>query len=281
MSDPKRSETVIDGVIRVPLATATLPPFTHTNAYVLAADGVGVVVDPGGGGEEAVSALTDALTALGLAAPKGIVLTHTHRDHVGGVDTLLGRWPDLTVWAPAGELARCAEHWRAVGLRHGRRLTLGSAVLTLIGTPGHSLDHLALWWPEPRLLLAGDLVAGEGSMWVGLPDGDVALYLDSLERAAALDPALIAPAHGPVRRDGTAVLTSAREHRLEREANLVAALRAGPTDLATLRERLYPDVPDVARDFAERTLLAHLLKLMRERRVAHVGRGPAGPYALS
>ena len=281
MSDPSRSEGVIDGVIRVPLATATLPPFAHTNAYVLSADGVGLVVDPGGGGETALAALTDALMASGVAAPKGIVLTHTHRDHVGGVDTLLGRWPDLTVWAPAGELARCDERWQAVGLRHGRRLTLGSAALTLVGTPGHSLDHLALWWPEPRLLLAGDLVAGEGSMWVGLPDGDVAVYLASLERAAALDPALIAPAHGPVRRDGTAVLRNAREHRLEREANLVAALRGGPADLTSLRARLYPDAPDAARDFVERTLLAHLLKLMRERRVTHVGRGPAGPYALT
>ena len=281
MSGTQRSEAVADGVIRVPLASSTLPPFTHTNAYLLASDGVGLVVDPGAAGDEALAALGAGLAALDVRAPKGIVLTHTHRDHVAGVDTLLGRWPDLRVWAPAGELARCDERWRAVGLRHGRRLTLGSAALTLVGTPGHSLDHLALWWPERRLLVAGDLVAGEGSIWVGLPDGDVTRYLESLERAAALDPATVAPAHGPVRRDGATVLASARAHRLEREANLLAALREGPASLPWLRARLYPEVPAAVHDFVDRTLLAHLLKLMRERRVAHVGDGPDGPYSLA
>ena len=273
-------EAVVEGVVRLPLATTTLPPFRHTNAYLLAADGVGLVVDPGAGEDHVLGAFDAALDSLGVRLVKGIVLTHTHRDHVGGVDTLQQRYPDLTVWAPAGELARCEPRWRAVGLRHGRRLMLGSAVLTAIGTPGHSLDHLSLWWSQLRLLVAGDLVAGEGSMWVGLPDGDVAVYLDSLARAAALDPLLVAPAHGPVRRDGAAVLHTARAHRLQREAELLTTLRNGPASLPRLREALYPEVPEATRDFAERSILAHLLKLMRERRVAHLGDGPDGPYAL-
>jgi endoribonuclease LACTB2 len=275
-----KHEPVVDGVLRVPLRSTTLPPFTHTNAYVLAANGVGLVVDPGGSDAAAVGTIAAALAALAVHAPKGIVLTHTHRDHVGGVAGVLARWPGTQVWAPAGELGRCEASWHAVGLRHGRRLTLGSAVLTIIGTPGHSLDHLALWWSEPRLLLAGDLVAGEGSIWVGLPDGDVAAYLDSLQRAAALAPRVIAPAHGPVRRDGDAVLAAARDHRLGREAALLDILREGPARLESLRDRIYPALPATARDLAERSLLAHLLKLMRERRVAHLGNDPGGPYAL-
>jgi endoribonuclease LACTB2 len=273
-------ELVADGVARVPLPTTTLPPHSHTNAYVLAADGVGLVVDPGAAGDDAVEALAAAAGALDVRQLQGIVLTHTHRDHVGGVDSLRDLWPGLPVWAPAGELPRCEPHWRAIGLTDGGRLTLGSATLTAVGTPGHSLDHVALWWPERRLLLAGDLVAGEGSMWVGLPDGDVALYLASLARAAALDPLLVAPAHGPVRRDGSAVLSWARAHRLQREASLLTALRGGPATLPDLRETLYPDVPEVARDFAERSILAHLRKLMREGRVAQLGQETAGPYAL-
>jgi glyoxylase-like metal-dependent hydrolase (beta-lactamase superfamily II) len=138
-------------------------------------------------------------------------------------------WPDLQVWAPAGELGRCDPRGGAMGVRHGRNLTLGGAVLTLVGTPGHALDHVAVWWSEARrLLLAGDLVAGEGSIWVGLPDGDVSAYLASLERAAALAPPVVAPAHGPVRRDGAAVLHEARRHRLAREAACSSALRTDP-----------------------------------------------------
>lgn len=282
MSRHGRPERVADGVWQLPLRTPTLPPFEHTNAYVLAHDGVAIVVDPGAGDAEALDLLAEALgAAAAVRSPKGVVLTHTHRDHVGGVSALLERWPDLQVWAPAGELGRCEAAWRAVGLRDGRRLTLGSATVELVGTPGHALDHLAVWWPERRLLVAGDLVAGAGSIWVGLPDGDVRRYLDSLERAAALQPVLVAPAHGPVRRDGATVLHDARRHRLQREAELLEVLRGGPTDLAALRQRIYPELPEQAVDVVERALLAHLVKLMRERRVAHLGDDPRGPYALT
>ncbi len=274
-------ERVADGALRVPLRTQTLPPFTHTNAYVLAADGVGIVIDPGAGDPDALAALRAALAAVGVAAPKGVLLTHTHPDHVGGVDAARSLWPDLQVWAPAGELGRCDGAWGAIGVRHGRRLTLGGAVLTLVGTPGHALDHVAVWWAAQRLLVAGDLVAGAGSIWVGLPDGDVGAYLSSLERAAALDPAVVAPAHGPVRRDGAAVLHVARRHRLAREASLLQALQDGPARIGALRARLYPDLDESAHDLAERTVLAHLAKLMRERRVMHVGSDRDGPYALA
>jgi endoribonuclease LACTB2 len=274
-------EIVADGALRVALRTKTLPPFTHTNAYVLAADGVGIVLDPGAGDPEALTALRAALTAAGVDAPKGVLLSHTHPDHVGGVDALRAAWPDLQVWAPAGELGRCKAEWGAIGVRHGRNLTLGGAVLTLVGTPGHALDHVAVWWQAHRLLFAGDLVAGAGSIWVGLPDGDVRAYLESLERAAALDPAVVAPAHGPVRRDGATVLHDARRHRLAREASLLQALQGGPARLGALRSRLYPDLDEAAHDLAERTLLAHLAKLMRDLRVMHVGSDGDGPFTLA
>lgn len=272
-------EVVVEGVVRAPLAARTLPPFSHTNAYVVAAAGVGIVVDPGAGDAAALATLRAALVRADVDEPKGVLLTHTHPDHVGGVDALRALWPDLQVWAPAGELGRCDPAWRAVGVRDGRRLTLGDAVVTLVGTPGHALDHVAVWWEERRVLLAGDLVAGEGSVWVGLPDGDVATYLASLERAAALAPEVVAPAHGPVRRDGAAVLHEARRHRLAREAGVLAALADGPAELSALRARLYPALDPAAHDLAERAILAHLAKLLRERRVMHVGSDPSGPYA--
>lgn len=272
-------EVVSEGVVRAPLAARTLPPFTHTNAYVVASDGVGIVIDPGAGDEASLRTLRSALATARVAEPKGVLLTHTHPDHVAGLDALRALWPELQVWAPAGELGRCDPAWRAVGVRHGRRLTVGNAVLTLIGTPGHALDHVAVWWEERRVLIAGDLVAGAGSVWVGLPDGDVGVYLASLERAAALEPALVAPAHGPVRRDGATVLHEARRHRLAREAGLLAALDEGPAGLRALRERLYPALDPAAHDLAERAILAHLAKLLRERRVMHVGSDPSGPYA--
>lgn len=276
------TERVVEGVWRLALPSPTLPPFRDTNAYLLARRGVGIVVDPGGDGPDAEEAVVACAAAAGVG-PKGIVLTHTHRDHLAGVDALLRRWPDLAVWVHPEELDRTDPAWRAVALTGGRRLTLADAVVEVVHTPGHSPGHVALWLAHERLLLAGDLVAGRGSIWVGLPDGDLRAYGDSLARAAALDPLVVAPAHGPVRRDGAAVLHEAREHRLGRERAVLAALSAGPLDLAALRDRIYagvsgvPDDPLVT-DLAERSLLAQLRELMRRGRVMHAGSDERGPY---
>ncbi|MBA2668088.1 MAG: MBL fold metallo-hydrolase [Trueperaceae bacterium] len=273
-------ERVAPGAWRLEAAVATLPPFDTVNTYVIAHSGVAVVVDPGGERSEAADA-TRRTIALAGATLKAIVLTHTHADHLAGVDRLLEGERDVAVYAHPRELQRLDPAWRATGLAHGRRLTVGDEVVETVHTPGHSPGHIALWLSTQRLLLAGDLVAGAGSVWIGLPEGDVGEYLESLARAAALEPAVIAPGHGPVRHDGALVLHEARAHRLARERGVLAALRIGPLDLSAIRRALYPDLDAAIVDHAERSVLAHLRKLMRERRVMHVGTDERGPFDLA
>jgi endoribonuclease LACTB2 len=278
--DGDRAELVSPSVWRIPVASPTLPPFDHTNAYLVARERVGLVVDPGGGGRDAVDAVVDAAEAAGVA-PKGIVLTHTHPDHVEGVGPLLERWRDARVWVHPVELGRTDPAWNALALDSGRVLTVAGGTVRAVHTPGHSPGHLALWLEEERVLLAGDLVAGAGSIWVGVPDGDVRSYLDSLARAAALAPVVVAPGHGPVRRDGASVFGEARAHRLERQEQLLATLRASPCTLVELRERVYGPLDGVVADLADRSLLAHLREAMRRGRVMHVGSDQSGPYSIS
>jgi endoribonuclease LACTB2 len=262
----------------------TLAPWTHTRAAVLGTGGVGWLVDPGGAGAEAAAAVDALLRASGVRTLKGILLTHNHRDHIEGVEGVLARHGPLPVLLhPAGtrRLAERLPEVATIPLEGGRRLMGGGEVIEALHTPGHASDHLAFWLPGSRTLIAGDLVSGRGSTWVGTPDGDVTAYLASLARATALAPALIVPAHGPLRHDGGAVLDAARGHRLAREREIWRALGAGGMGLAGLREGLYPELPSVARDFADRAILAHLLKLMREGRVMHAGEDSQGPYLRS
>lgn len=280
-TDDAPAALVAEGVWRVALPSMPLPPFEHTNAYVVARSGVGLVIDPGSREPVAAERLQATLRAAGVAAPKGIVLTHTHSDHVAGVPALRDAYPDVAVYVHPLELARVPSEWRATGLAGGRRLTVADAVVEVVHTPGHSPGHVTLWWPPGRTAIVGDLVAGAGSVWVGVPDGDVSHYLESLARVAALDPRVVAPGHGPVRRDGAAVLLEARTHRMERERQVLAALRAGPRGVRELREAIYPELDPAVAPFAERSLLAHLHKLMRERRVMHAGTDEQGPYLLA
>jgi glyoxylase-like metal-dependent hydrolase (beta-lactamase superfamily II) len=104
-------------------------------------------------------------------------------------------------------------------------------------------------------------------------------YLDSLRRLASLKPGVIYPAHGPVVPSGPEKIAGYIAHRLEREERVVAALRStGPATPVELVPASYPDVKPEMYPFAERSLLAHLEKLVRERRASRDG---SGRYALA
>lgn len=207
-----------------------------TNTYAIG----GTVVDPGPDDERHLRRVLDA------GPVERIVLTHRHPDHAAGA----GR---LSKLSGAPVLAFGA------GLEDGDRLS----GLEALHTPGHAPDHLCFWHPESRTLLSGDLIAGRGSIIVAPPEGDLAAYMDSLERVRALEPARILPGHGPEAPDGVAKTEEYISHRREREARVVAALEAGASSVEEVVERAYADVPPGMRAYAGLAVKAHLIKLGR------------------
>lgn len=265
---------------RLRLPSRTLPPFDHVNTYLVASNGVGVVIDPGSPGADAAEAIRRALEHAGVHLLKAVLLTHTHHDHVDGLAALLDSAEGCAVYVHPLEAGRLARVRDVVPLADERRIAVGDVTLRSLHTPGHSPGHLTFLVEEDGVALVGDLVAGRGSSWVGVPEGDVPAYLESLARLRALGPRMLAPGHGPLVEDVDAKLASAAAHRLERERQVLSALSGGPLDLATLRERVYPSLAGASRELADRSLLAHLRKLMGEMRVLHLGEDPSGPYAL-
>jgi glyoxylase-like metal-dependent hydrolase (beta-lactamase superfamily II) len=132
--------------------------------------------------------------------------------------------------------------------------------------------------PDTGTALVGDLLAGSGSSWVGRPEGSVSAYLASLERLAGHDLQRIGPGHGPPIGEPRSALLAARAHRLERERQIVSALAAGAETPSEFRSAVYPEVGAPLHDLVERSLLAHLDKLIddgRVRRRANPGTTPA------
>lgn len=70
----------------------------------------------------------------------------------------------------------------------------GDLTLHLFHTPGHAPDHVAVWLPEIRTLLAGD-AAESPFPYVG-DRADLPVLIRSLERLRALDPSVVIPCHG-------------------------------------------------------------------------------------
>jgi glyoxylase-like metal-dependent hydrolase (beta-lactamase superfamily II) len=157
---------------------------------------------------------------------------------------------------------------------------LGGFEVEVLHTPGHARGHLAFRDVAGNCLVAGDLVAGQGTIVIDPPEGDMADYLATLGGLVRSGVGPIIPAHGPAIEDGDALLLSYIAHRQMREEQLSAALDlrgergAYPIDLVP---ELYPEVPALFYPLAARQVLAHLLKLEDEGRVARIGGGTGVP----
>ncbi|HYS19811.1 MAG TPA: MBL fold metallo-hydrolase, partial [Gemmatimonadales bacterium] len=189
-------------------------------------------------------------------------------DHVGGAAEL-ARKLSLPLAATA-QTAELLDFRVDRVLRDGDALQVGPRSWKCLHLPGHTRGHLCLLEEGSGAVAAGDLVAGVGTVIVDPPEGDMLDYLASLRRLLQLGPGVIYPAHGPVVPAGADKLRGYLAHRLEREERVVRALRE--LGSATPEQLVPPSYPDVQPDLyplAERSLLAHLGKLVKEGR-AHV-----------
>jgi endoribonuclease LACTB2 len=258
------------GFICFPVRTKTLPPATHTNCYIVGSDEF-VVIDPASPDEEeqaALAACIDDLLAEGRTM-REIILTHLHPDHVGGVNALVahmgGRVPVAAHRLTAEALAARGIHVDRL-IEDGEMIDLpGSPHLTLraMHTPGHARGHLCFYEERTGALITGDNIVGLGSVLIDPPEGNMRDYLASLERMRALPHlSVLFGAHGPAVGNPRARIEEYIAHRLEREANILAAVRdEGATTPAEIVARVYTDVHPKAHAMAERAVIAHLEKL--------------------
>ena len=122
------------------------------------------------------------------------------------------------------------------------------------------------------MLFAGDHVMQGSTVIINPPDGDMRAYLASLDALLSRDIAIIAPGHGYLIGSPQREIRQLVAHRLRREARVVAALvRLGDASLRELVPVVYVDTPERLHGAAERSLLAHLVKLVAEERVAEAG----------
>jgi glyoxylase-like metal-dependent hydrolase (beta-lactamase superfamily II)/8-oxo-dGTP pyrophosphatase MutT (NUDIX family) len=268
------------GILLASLETPTLPPATTTNCLIVGERSL-QVIDPGApepAEQERLHELLAELVGEGRTLD-GILLTHHHRDHVGGVAALSARF-DLPVRAHRLTLERLPGGVRrGAALADGDRLPLGEApdgapgwYLQAFFTPGHAPGHLCFRDSRYGALIAGDMVSTLSTIVIDPPDGHMATYLRSLERLRSLPMTTLYPSHGPAARDGGPLVERYLRHRAERQAKLEAALAAGPATAAELLPVVYADVDPRMLPWAARSLLAGL-QLLEERGQAEVADG--------
>ena len=230
-----------------------------TNTYLIeGADGV-TVLDPG---PDQPAHVADILR-LSPRRIVRIVLSHTHRDHLGAAAALKAQTGAVTYgWHRSAEPSFVPD----VPLQDGDTV----AGMQAVWTPGHAADHLCFARPD-GVLFSADHVMGWSSSVVSPPGGDMAAYVASLQRLLARQDALCLPGHGPAVPEPQAHVAALLEHRMAREAAIARALGEGPRTTLGLVDLLYSKIDPVLRMAAERNVLAHLQKLEREGRAARQG----------
>ena len=148
-----------------------------------------LIVDPG----DEADKLLGAIDALGVTLD-GIVLTHTHFDHVGAVAPV-AKATGAEVWVPEVEAFVLADinrfvPWSGIGpfesydaehkLEGGERLELAGFAIDVLSTPGHSPGHVTFSIPDEAAVFSGDVLFQQSIGRTDLPGGDHATLLESI-----------------------------------------------------------------------------------------------------
>ena len=149
---------------------------------------------------------------------------------------------------------------------------MGSLTLQVIHTPGHTLGSVCIYMPQERALFTGDTALGLGTVAISPPPyGDMALYIQSLERLKTLDCAVMLPGHGQAVHDVPHKLQELIDHRHEREEQVLRLLADGKNTPPAMLSAIYPELDKRIMPMARRQIEAHLAKLEAEGRVRRSG----------
>jgi len=223
-----------------------------------------ILIDTGIGVPEYIPLLERYMAERGWATLSRVVLTHHHKDHLGGVKDLRTRFPGLPV---AKRTHKTDELEGVANIADGEVIEGDGFTLVPIHTPGHASDHLCYYMPEEKALFTGDVVLSGSTSVIPSGDGDLLDYMHSLKRLQGFDVRRIYSAHGPVIEDGPGRIAEYIAHRLMRERQILEVLGGGTDTIPAMVKVIYKDVPEKLHQMAGQSVESHLKKLAREARV--------------
>ena len=251
-------------------------PFTFKGtSTAIVGHGEVAIVDPGPDDPAHIEALKRALAGETIIH---ILVTHTHRDHSPAARALK-EWSGAKTYGfgphgaalPEGgvvvEEGGDMDFAPDVFLRDGDVVACAGFTLEAVHTPGHTSNHLCYALREERALFPGDHVMGWSTTVVAPPDGDMAQYIASLKKLLARDDRIYWPTHGGAIPNPKPFVAAYLEHRLDRERQILAALRDGVVTIPDMVARIYIGLDARLRPAAALSVLAHLVQLTREGRV--------------
>ncbi|GIS48421.1 MAG: MBL fold metallo-hydrolase [Pseudomonadota bacterium] len=236
-----------------------------TNTYLLGKEDL-TLIDPGPKNDEHI----DEIIQLGGGKINRILVTHTHKDHSPAA-LPISKILDVPMY---GRLVDGESEWEDETfvpdkvLNHGDLIETNEYSIEVVHTPGHASNHLCFYLKEQKCLLTGDHIMDGSTVVIAPPDGKMRDYLESLELLKNYDVEYFAPGHGNFMDNPEKTIDSITRHRLAREAKVLRNLeKHGSQKIDDLLKHVYSDVPEVLFPIAKMSLLAHLIKLIEDKKV--------------
>jgi len=267
-------------------------PFTFlgTGTYIVG-QGEVAVIDPGPDLPEHLDAILAALQPGETVSH--ILVTHHHSDHSPLARPLQEKTGapiyGCAVGVQAEESTIKTEAGADLSFSPDISLCGGGAVLkgpnwTLeaIATPGHTSNHICFALHEENALFSGDHIMGWSTTVITPPDGDMTDYMASLELVKARGFTTLWPTHGPPVTEVTPFVEAYIAHRRAREAQVLAAVAEGHGRIKDMVPVLYAAVDKRLWPAASRSVLGHMIDLVRRGLVTtdgEAGRDSAYPLA--
>lgn len=251
------------------------------------------VVDPGPALPDHVETIKRCLRGYAVTH---IFITHTHLDHSPAAQPLKMHWKDAKTcgYGPHGSGVRGSSGRDAAGIENngdpsekkesGSQLKEGADLsfvpditcrdgdiiqgdgwtIECVHTPGHTSNHMCFALKEERALFTGDHVMGWSTTVISPPDGNMKSYMDSLGKLLnRSDDRIYYPTHGTSITDVKQFVRALVDHRLEREKQILDALRSGCTNIGNeMVPAIYADTDPKLYHAAARSVLAAMIRLV-------------------
>ena len=259
-------EQLEPGIARILAHNPSAFTYYGTQSYLVGEHEV-AVIDPGPDLPEHLDALEQAIAGRPVAA---IMCTHTHRDHSPAARPLaeatgapiIGCAPlALQTVGPRDDASFDGDYAPDRLLQDGEEVDVDGKPILAVATPGHTSNHLCFAYEGA--LFTGDHVMGWSTTVVVPPDGDMAAYMQSLDKLRQREDRIYYPAHGPAVTNPQRYVRGLIGHRMQREKQILKLVGEQARDIPDIVASAYPGLDPRLVAAAGGSVYAHLLDLER------------------
>ena len=267
-------EQLEPGIARVLAHNPSAFTYYGTQTYLIGTSEL-AVIDPGPDLPEHLDALEEAIAGRTVAA---IMCTHTHRDHSPAARPLAERTGAAVIGCaplaletvgPRADASFDGDYAADRVLEDGEELEIDGRPVRAVATPGHTSNHLCFAYGDA--LFSGDHVMGWSTTVVVPPDGDMAAYMQSLDKLRQREDRAYYPAHGPPVTNPQQYVRHLLGHRMQREKQILRLVSERPRSIPEIVADAYPGLDPRLVTAAGGSVFAHLLDLERRGLVERQG----------